>query len=401
MSSLKIGIIGGSIAGCAAAIMLQRMQHQVIVFEQSSGELKDRGAGICIDKELHQQLIAQDYVDADMPYTELKSRPFYEGSSGRLLWEQPISAIALNWGLLYRNLRQRVCNDHYYQSAEIIDILTQDDHVHLTLADGRQFTVDVLICADGFYSRGRRLLFPKQEIRSVNYIAWRGLLPIGKVQVNDEYWQRIPYYCFPSGQMLLYYIPDFQDRDSYLFNWIIYHHLPYDEIQRVMTDRYGMFHQYTLPSGMMSTPVQHYLRELAAHYGPPHMADVVKRTTKPFIQHIYEINLPYLRQGRILLLGDAGILTRPHAASGAIKALQAVFLLRNLMQQEDSIDEVLTHWNQQQLESEQLIYRLGQSFGQALVEQAPPWNEMNADKMEKWWDAAIQGRQWYVTILDE
>ena len=44
--TLSIGIVGGSIAGCAAAIELTRAGHEVAVFERSTGELKGRGAGI-------------------------------------------------------------------------------------------------------------------------------------------------------------------------------------------------------------------------------------------------------------------------------------------------------------------------------------------------------------------
>ncbi len=400
MSSLKIGIIGGSIAGCAAAVMLQRTSHQIMVFEQSAGNLSSRGAGVCIDKELHQALIAQDYVDADMPYTELKMRPFFDGSSGQLLWKQPISAIALNWGVLYKNLRQRVLNQNYYQSAKVAYITSQENQVSLTLADGRQFDLDLLICADGFDSQGRNLLFPDQSPNPVGYIAWRGLLPVGEVQTNDEYWHQIPYFCFPSGQMLFYYIPDHHERNRYLLNWIIYHRVSSEEIQNFMTDRDGHLHLYAMPPGVMSTNVRQVLNALAARYSSPHMAEIVRRTTMPFIQNIFEINLPYLQKDRTILLGDAGILTRPHVASGAVKALQGVILLDVILRQEDSIDKALSRWNQEQISKEQHIFKLGQSFGQALVEHAPLWNQMNPDSMEQWWDAAIQGRRWYGTMVD-
>lgn len=399
MSSLKIGIIGGSIAGCAAAVMLQRTSHQIMVFEQSTGNLPSRGAGVCIDKELHQALITQDYVDADMPYMELKTRPFFDGSSGRLLWEQPISGIALNWGVLYRNLRQRVLNQNYYQSAKVAYITSQENQVSLTLVDGRQFDLDLLICADGFDSQGRNLLFPEQFPKPVGYIAWRGLLSVGGVQTNDEYWHQIPYFCFPSGQMLFYYIPDHHERNRYLLNWIIYHRVSSEEIQNFMTDRDGHLHLYAMPPGVMSTNVRQVLDALATRYSSPHMAEIVKRTPMPFIQNIFEINLPYLQKDRILLLGDAGILTRPHAASGAVKALQGVMLLDVILRQEDSIDKALSRWNQEQIPKEHHIFKLGQSFGQALVEHAPLWSQMNFDSMELWWNATIQSRSWYPTAV--
>lgn len=46
MTKLNIGIIGGSIAGCSAAILLGREGHKVDVFERSRGDLVGRGGGM-------------------------------------------------------------------------------------------------------------------------------------------------------------------------------------------------------------------------------------------------------------------------------------------------------------------------------------------------------------------
>ena len=35
---LRVGIVGGSIAGCATAVLMSRAGHSVTVFERSSGE---------------------------------------------------------------------------------------------------------------------------------------------------------------------------------------------------------------------------------------------------------------------------------------------------------------------------------------------------------------------------
>jgi 2-polyprenyl-6-methoxyphenol hydroxylase-like FAD-dependent oxidoreductase len=43
---MRVGIIGGSIAGCATVALLHRAGHDVTVFERSESELVSRGAGI-------------------------------------------------------------------------------------------------------------------------------------------------------------------------------------------------------------------------------------------------------------------------------------------------------------------------------------------------------------------
>ena len=52
-----VGIVGGSIAGCAAATALARLGCHVEVFERSSGELRDRGSGIAIPLALRDELV--------------------------------------------------------------------------------------------------------------------------------------------------------------------------------------------------------------------------------------------------------------------------------------------------------------------------------------------------------
>jgi NADPH-dependent glutamate synthase beta subunit-like oxidoreductase len=43
---LRVGIVGGSIAGCAAAVALMRAGNSVTLFERSPDTLVGRGAGI-------------------------------------------------------------------------------------------------------------------------------------------------------------------------------------------------------------------------------------------------------------------------------------------------------------------------------------------------------------------
>ena len=52
MSQRRALVIGGSMSGLLAAVMLQRRGWEVDVFERVSGELAGRGAGIVAQPEL-------------------------------------------------------------------------------------------------------------------------------------------------------------------------------------------------------------------------------------------------------------------------------------------------------------------------------------------------------------
>jgi 2-polyprenyl-6-methoxyphenol hydroxylase-like FAD-dependent oxidoreductase len=73
---VNVGIVGGSLAGCAAAIALGRAGCEVSVYERSRGALEDRGAGIGMPLALLRTLVERDYVDEDMACFRASRSPF-------------------------------------------------------------------------------------------------------------------------------------------------------------------------------------------------------------------------------------------------------------------------------------------------------------------------------------
>src|SRR5215475_1704177 len=118
----RVGIIGGSIAGCATAIALERLGCDVQVFERSSGVLRDRGSGIAIPDALRDDLIASDYLPADYPHCLVTHRWWILGDgtpSGRVLWVQSWPAAHNNWGVLWRALRAGVADARYHDAVTL------------------------------------------------------------------------------------------------------------------------------------------------------------------------------------------------------------------------------------------------------------------------------------------
>jgi 2-polyprenyl-6-methoxyphenol hydroxylase-like FAD-dependent oxidoreductase len=64
---VRVGIIGGSIAGCATAALLHRAGHDVIVFERSESGLVSRGAGIGTPTAVWQDMMARGLIDETLP----------------------------------------------------------------------------------------------------------------------------------------------------------------------------------------------------------------------------------------------------------------------------------------------------------------------------------------------
>ncbi len=55
----SVAVIGGSIAGCAAALVLHRAgARRVVVHERATAELADRGVGVAVHTERCAELLA-------------------------------------------------------------------------------------------------------------------------------------------------------------------------------------------------------------------------------------------------------------------------------------------------------------------------------------------------------
>src|SRR5215211_4343604 len=117
-----VGIVGGSVAGCAAAVALARLGCDVHVFERSSGALRDRGSGIMIPLGLRDDLIGGGYLPAAYPSSRLASRLWIvaDGTpAGRVQWRQPAPVVANNWGVLWRSLRAGIPGDRYHDGLPL------------------------------------------------------------------------------------------------------------------------------------------------------------------------------------------------------------------------------------------------------------------------------------------
>jgi 2-polyprenyl-6-methoxyphenol hydroxylase-like FAD-dependent oxidoreductase len=79
---MRVGIIGGSIAGCATAALLHRVGHDVTVFERSESDLVSRGAGIVAASAGWQDMMAHGLFDATLPACWAEFSRFIARASG-------------------------------------------------------------------------------------------------------------------------------------------------------------------------------------------------------------------------------------------------------------------------------------------------------------------------------
>ena len=100
---------------------------------------------------------------------------------------------------------------------------------------------------------------------------------------------------------------------------------------------------------------------------------MVQATEAPFAQAIRDFGVEEMVKGRVVLLGDAAFVPRPHTAASTSKAARnAIDLAAMLRAMPDDVDGALARWQPEQLELGQGLYRQGRRIGDALLFHRPP-----------------------------
>jgi 2-polyprenyl-6-methoxyphenol hydroxylase-like FAD-dependent oxidoreductase len=398
VKGLKVGVIGGSIAGCTTAIELLRLGCEVTLLERTGEELKDRGAGIGVPSSVMDTFITRDLVDADTPYFPGHSftrlwRTEPERRYGYLAWDQPANLALLNWGVLYRNLRKRVPDQVYRTAHRVVALQEQKDGtVRVGLADGATYEFDLVICADGYTSLGRRALFPDVDIKYAGYVLWRGFLMETELTESRPLEGGVLCPGYPGGHGIFYFVPGPDGAVTpgrRLVNWGMYLQVAESTLADFLTDKEGKVHEGSLPPGGMPLSTETPLKERAWEIVPDYYAEVVNKSENTFAYAIYDCQTPAYRKGRICLAGDAGAFARPHTAAGALKGIHDAVALGEALKTHDSLDEALTSWDKARTETNNTLVRFGNQLGQALVLEIPDWSQMDAASMEKWFTSIV------------
>jgi 2-polyprenyl-6-methoxyphenol hydroxylase-like FAD-dependent oxidoreductase len=388
--NMKIGIIGGSIAGLTSAILLSRQGAQVTILERSKESLESRGAGIALSETVVKQCIDLDLFDTTIPSIGANGRSFVT-QGGQKIWEQPIATMGLNWSDIYRNLSKRA-STHLKKGERVLFIEREGKGYEVTTETGSVYTFDHLIGADGIDSCVRKILYPKLEPEYCGYIAWRGTVLLSQVMATELFKNHIPYFVYPHGHILLYAIPakDYAQNGNVLLNWIMYDTCKSWTFDTLLTDAQGKRHANALPPGSLGKNHSLYLKTFAHQVLPSAIADIICQTQEPFLQVIYDCKAPSVMKENAYLIGDAAAVLRPHVAAGVIKALTDSISLANAFAKNE-----LPLWQQQQDQALVQQTALAKRMGEGLVTKTPHWDIMTQEGMKDWWAAIVAGTTWH------
>lgn len=400
MTPLDITIVGGSIAGCSAAILLARAGHRVEIIERSEGGLVGRGGGIGTPLPVLEALVEQDLLDGDFPHLLGTAMPFVvktdaEPQRGRAPWEVPLSIAVFHWSALWNGLRSRVPDDAYTEGVEVLSADHDGrDRARLELNDGSVRRPDLAIFADGYRSLGRRRMFPEVDLRYRGYMLWRGLLPEARLGDPAMLGSDLPRLSYPDapGHLVAYLVPG-EDGSAEpgrrLVNWAAYIELPEHDLEGFMVDRDGAQRTGTLPPGMIRPREEERLKQTMAAALPTDYGDIIERTSGSYVQLIYTARVPGYHRGRMCLVGDAGSVSQPFTGSGVFKGHANTTALLAALDEHDDVDEALSAWSAEQVASADRVLALGEQMERAFIWEGPDFATTDAAAVEAWWREAV------------
>lgn len=353
MEPLSIAVVGGSLGGLTAACLLRDAGHDVAVFERSSRELEERGAGIGFLRATSRYLTERADVDVHRVSVET---PFirYLHRDDSVADEAEHRYLFSSWNAVYRELRGAYGGDRYELGHEMVGFAQDADGVHIDFANGKSHGCDLLVAADGIGSLARSTLVPAAQPRYAGYVAWRGMVPESNVapEVAQRLGDAITYFVYANSHILVYPIPNADGSvrvGERLINFVWYrNYLEGDDLDDLLTDANGTRRELSVPPGAIAP---HHIAEAraAANRLPATIAAVVEATEDLFVQTIYDIAIDQMVFDRVCLLGDAAFAVRPHAAAGTAKAADDGWALAAALDNADQLGDALAAWQQTQL----------------------------------------------------
>ena len=388
---MRIGVVGGSVAGCAGALAAAESapDAEVVVFERSAGILRDRGAGIAIHRHRFAELAAAGFLDASLPGFHAQTRMWFarEGQAqdppmGKALGSHPFPFTSHSWGELYRYLRGRLPERvDYRMDAPVAGVRPTPSGADLLLADGSVESFDLVLGADGYRSVVREAMFPGVAPVYAGYLCWRGLGDMTRIAgLPEEAFFTVGH---ATGHLVAYPIP--AESGETALNWVLFSTVPPDLAADLTTAT-------SLPPGAVSEALLDHLDTLATDQLPPFWADAIRTTPREdvFIQPLYDLEAPAFARGRLLLLGDSGAVSRPHAGAGALKAVQDAATLARLWPEAADLDDLARRYDAERRPAGHAVVSLARHIGQAQVLDVPDWAAFEEPELLAWLETLTQ-----------
>jgi salicylate hydroxylase len=325
MTGERIAIAGAGIAGLTTALCLLQRGILVDVYEQAS-QLHEVGAGVQIspngsrvlqslglEPELHHCVCLAEGKEIRLWRTGQRWSLFDLGQDCLERFGAPYWMI--HRADLHRILLQafeRRSGQSIRLNARVEDAEPLEGRLCLTLSDGSTTRASALIAADGIHSAMRQKLLGETTARYTGLLAWRGLVPMDRVQSGLR--TRVgSNWVGPGSHVVTYPV------SGGLWMNIV-----------GIVEKQGWHDESWTTQGTQS--------ELLADFADwhPEVLAWMRQIETPYKWALLErAPQPGWAQGRICLIGDAAHPTLPFLAQGANMAIEDAAVMARCLQTHD------------------------------------------------------------------
>jgi 2-polyprenyl-6-methoxyphenol hydroxylase-like FAD-dependent oxidoreductase len=326
MSVRRVLIIGGGIGGLSAAIALRRTGVEVELIEKNA-EWTVYGVGIIQPgnalRALDQLGLAEQCAAQGYPMLGVRS---LTADGETVLRDDTLPSVLPglppNNGITRRRLHDILVSAAREAGTDIrtgVTASTVDqtpDEVHVGFSDGRQGSYDLLVGADGLYSRLREQLFGSHlKAKFTGQVAWRINLP--RIPELDRLW------VYRGSRGTAGFVP-----------------LAPDLMYMLTIEKVPDGAPLQLPQEGLAAEYRNRLAEYGGAVAE-HRA-MVRDDAEVVYRPVDNILLPEpWYRGRVLLIGDAAHGTSPHCGQGGAQAIEDGVVLAEEVAAHESVEQVL------------------------------------------------------------
>ena len=305
-------MIGAGIGGTSAAIALQRLGHEVTVYDQIR-ENRPVGAALSLwpngVKVLNWLGLSAEVAALG---GTLDTMAYIDGHRGEEMCRFSLDPVTAQTGQrpypvaradLQALLMDTVGPAHIRLGMRMVGLSEQDDEVTVAFADGQTATADLVIGADGARSLTRAyVLGATHERRYSGYTNYNGLVPIDPRIGPPNQWT-----TYVGDGKRVSVMPVAGNRFYFFFDVPQPAGVPYDRSDGAAPLR-AAFDGWT--------------------HGVRHLIDTIDPAASLNRVEIWDLDpIQTWTRGRVALLGDAAHNTAPDIGQGACSALEDAFVL--------------------------------------------------------------------------
>lgn len=360
-------VIGGSLGGLFAGLLLRQAGWQVDIYERVAGELSGRGAGIVVQPELIERLRALGLDPADLG-VRIETRKLFD-AEGRVAATRACPQILTAWERVYRFLRDAFPAERYHRGKVLTGFTQNARSVVATFADGGRTEADILVGADGIRSTVRQSLLPDLLPQYAGYVAWRALLSEQDfpARTHEELFAFMAFGLPPGEQFLGYPVagPDNDLRPGHRRYNVVWYRPAEEktELADLLTDAHGLLHAVSIPPPLIRREAIDEMRAAAERLLGRQLREVVRLIGEPILQPIYDLESPRMTFGRVAILGDAAFVARPHVGAGVTKAADDAAALADALTSIADVESALGHFEVVRLAANRRIIERARHLG--------------------------------------